>query len=360
MRKIHLANTDVEFELAQASHPPFEQQWSRHSLCLQLQFLPLLYADSQDFVAVTRYPTKDYLIDLEQILQTKLPPLVLISNPQVPENYLCLPWGHSPQVQRWTAQWNIDYPHPSNWTLLKEIHSKAFSYQFTPLPQTTLIGDFAQLQQWIEKTPGPKVLKSCYGLSGQGNRQFNSDVLPHDFLKFCTKEWQAGRPLIAEPWLERVEDFSTQWWIHPSQEIEWLGSTRFQTNAKGVYQGTRAGSEEVLFPSFWSHLQQHKQHANQALQKIAQLGYFGPIGIDAFIYHHNQELLLYPIVEINPRQTFSSVALCLQKRLAPQHTLQLSFFTGEQSISPSLLPASLLNDQGKLIEFHRRLTIQIN
>jgi hypothetical protein len=356
---VHLANTDIEFELAHFSSRSLEKNWHHYPLCLQLQFLPLLYAQPDEWVAVTQFPDRSYLEMLKNHpwFQHTLPQLTLIAQPQVPLSSCCQPWGHSPQVESWAKKNQINYTPPVPWEMIQTIHSKAFSFQFSSLPQAALISNEQELQVWLDQVCGPKVLKTCYGLSGQGHYRLEEEKSTSALLKFCTKEWRAQRPLIAEPWLDRVEDFSTQWIIHPSKEIEWLGSTRFETDEKGKYLGTWAGPESLLFPSLNSYLQAHKQKVYQALQMLAELNYFGPIGIDALIYRENNQLLLHAIVEINPRQTMSSVALHLQQRLAPHSSLRLSF--SSQPLQTSFLPKQLFNEKGKTIEFRRHLTLEI-
>ena len=163
-------------------------------------------------------------------------------------------------------------------------------------------------------------------------------------------------PILAEPWCERLEDFSTQWLIHPDQKIEFIGGTRFETDEKGRYQGTLAGPQEQLFASLESFLEEHCQIVQKALSDIAALGFFGNLGIDAFIYRHPETKLpcLNPLVEINGRETMSLVALRLQQRLWPKEIVRLSFQHRDDNY-PSLLPEQLKDKKGKLIPFRRKL-----
>ena len=356
---VHIANTDVEFELAHLSSRSLEKSWNRYPLCLQLQFLPMLYAQADEWVAVTQLPDASYMELLQDHpwFQHGIPQLTLLSHPSLAANSHCLPWGHSPQIQAWATKNRVFYHHPTPWSMIQSVHSKKFSFQFSDLPQSALIFNEKDLCHWLTHVSGPKVLKTCYGLSGQGHFRLNDDRITQELLVWCMKEWNGQRPLIGEPWLHRIEDFSTQWIIHPSKEIEWLGSTRFETDANGMYLGTWAGPESLLFPTFQSYLQEHKRQAEQALQQLAQLNYFGPVGIDALIYQYNDQLALHAIVEINPRQTMSSVALRLQKRLAPNSVLQLSFSL--QPSRQSFLPTYLVNKKEKKVQFRRSLTIEI-
>lgn len=359
---VHLANTDVEFEYALSTSRSIEQNWSRHPACLQLQFLPLLYAEPQDIVAVTALPSSDYLKNLQHMRGglEKTPRLALLQDIEPFQAKECLSWGPSQQVQAWANARQMVYHLPTDWKTICTVNSKAFSFLYTCLSQAALIHHEQDLIHWLNHTPGPKVLKTCFGLSGNGHRHLIDSTISKELLNFCCKEWQQKRPLIGEPWLDRVEDFSTQWLIHPNQAIEWIGATRFETDHQGNYKGTLVGSEKILFASLQSFLEEHKSIAQKALKEIASKGFFGFIGIDALLYRHphHQSICLYPVVEINARQTMSLVALRLQSRICPQHTLRLTFQKGDFNIF-SLLPNQLINSTGKVIRFGRQLNITI-
>lgn len=355
---VHIANTDVEFELAGATSPSIEKSWNSHPLCLQLQFLPLLYAEPEDLVAVTTFPSDNYMEALHQTGWWKkgLPKLTLLKEIEPFLGKSCISWGPSKQVQAWAEERQMAYFLPKNWQTVCLVNSKTFSFRYTSLPEAALLQNKHGLLEWIKKIPGTKVLKTCFGLSGHGNRCFTD--LSEDILHFCNKEWGQKRPVIGEPWLDRLEDFSTQWFIHSDQKIEWIGATRFETDSRGNYLSTLAGPENILFASHSSFLKQHLQVAEQALQEIAEKGFFGFVGIDAFLYRHRetQTVCLYPLVEINARQTMSLVALRLQKRLCPQHLLRFQF----QSQIPSnihLLPSQLVDNQGKMVSFKKNVAI---
>ncbi len=358
---VHIANTDVEFEYAHASLMPLEQSWSQHPLCLQLQFLPLLYAQPNDLVAVSALPSQDYFVALQQTgwWQNGLPHVVPLHLVTPFQGAYCLSWGPSRQVQAWAQARQMHYDLPSDWSLICLINSKSFSFRYTCLPEAALLYHEKELLSWLSHVKGPKVIKTCFGLSAKGNWRIDGSIPSSEFLAVCHKEWQQKRPLIGEPWLDRLYDFSTQWYIHSDKHIERLGTTRFETNSHGTYQGTLVGPEEMLFTAQNSFLEQHKKFALKALQDIAAMGFFGFIGVDALIYRCQKTSApcLYPLVEINARQTMSLVALRLQQRLCPQQILHLTFLPSSSSFS--LLPQQLSNFKGKIITFRRHLTLTI-
>ena len=232
------------------------------------------------------------------------------------------------------------------WTVIQKINSKAFSHAYTTLKKAALLNDEAGLLNWIRSFEGPKVIKNCFGLSGMGHRFV--DDRAGALLSFCEKEWKAARPVIGEPWLKRVFDFSTQWFLHPDGTVELFGSTVFETAPNGTYLGTLAGEEKRLFHSYRDYLEDHKMICRKVLADLFRLGYWGHVGVDALLYQ-SDGIQLYPVVEINGRQTLSLAALRLQQRHFPDETIRLVFFTKNES---GLLPSQL---EGKV--FNRNLQI---
>lgn len=359
---VHVANTHIEFECAASVSEVLEQSLSRYPLCLQLQFLPLLYADPEDVVAVTCMPDKEYLATLQS--QTEwwpegLAKLALLNDTSSLQGKECLSWGSSLQVQNWAKKCHIKYEIP-DWEIVKLINSKAFSFRYTHLQEAALICDEQMLLEWVQKISGKKVFKTCFGLAGKGNILIEGDMPSPELLTICRKEWRLKRPIIAEPWLDRLCDFSTQWYIHPNQAIELMGATRFESDAQGTYQGTLAGPRHLLFDSLEFFLQEHCQYVQKPLLEIAKLGFYGSLGIDAFLYRHpnSQTTCLNPLVEINGRQTMSLAALRLQQRVCPNHILHLAFESLQPS-SLSLLPRQLTDAKEKLVKFRRGLHAEI-
>jgi hypothetical protein len=59
------------------------------------------------------------------------------------------------------------------------------------------------------------------------------------------------------------------------------------------------------------------------------MGFFGNLGVDAFVYRHQGKLFVRSLVEINLRKTMSWVALCFQKNYFPDQAIRFSFEKGE-------------------------------
>ena len=165
-------------------------------------------------------------------------------------------------------------------------------------------------------------------------------------LAFCRKEWgKSGR------WSESPGSTASSISAHSGKYIRGAyrmdGATRFEADAHGIYQGTLAGPEKLLFGSLEMFLEQHRQYVLKALKEVAAKGFFGSIGFDALLYRDpdNHSTCLYPLVEINGRKTMSLVALLLQKRICPDRVLKLSFNRSGDAFT-SLLPDHCHDDKG--------------
>lgn len=362
MRILHLANTDFEFELAGLTPLSIEEGWNQHSLCLQLQFLPLLYANKEDVIAVTTLPEPaftDHLLSLNLWKQASdLPAFTCLSDPSPLLGFSCQSWGFSKRIQQWAKLRSFPYSMP-DWSVVKTINSKLFSFEQAPsMKESQLVWNKKELDQWLAGGKGKKVIKTCFGLSGKGNRliEEETDLIP--IYSFCEKEWGQGRPIIAEPWLNRVLDFSTQWNLRQKEGVQFIGATKFEVNDKGAYQGTSAGPETLLFQHDSFFLEEHKKIVYPLLEKILSLGFFGPLGVDAFLYLDDQKkIALCPIVEINGRQTMSLATFYFQKRWFPNQIVRL-FFDSPNSFSPFLLPTHIQGLKGE-VAFKKSLVFQV-
>lgn len=88
--------------------------------------------------------------------------------------------------------------------------------------------------------------------------------------------------------------------------------------------------------------------------KIAELGYFGNIGIDAMVYTlPGHAPLLQPIVEINARKTMGWAALAFQQKHYPNDTVRFSFAPSKGGH----LPQAAISKAGKITSFDRNLKI---
>lgn len=318
MSQIHINNVFFEAELSskapRIAKKSLKEWFYSHPMYLQLQFLPLLYADRNDRILVTDLP------------ENSDPRLFTYDNDFNGE-ISC--WGASLALQHFLQKKEIFYSMP-NFSLVEKIQSKAFSWEMgRKLPGSSLLYNQAQVEQFLKFT-GKKVLKSLYGSSGRGH--FFPDR-GKDLFKFLKTQFDLNLPVIGEPWMSRVLDFSTQWNISKTS-IECLGCTQVENSAFGSYLATKVGFD---FKEYTWALNEHVEYVKPVLQNLQEEGFFGNIGVDAFVYEIDGKQYLHPLGEINARKTMSYVALMMQKRMYPKKKMKFSFSKNEKGLLPQKL-----------------------
>jgi hypothetical protein len=174
------------------------------------------------------------------------------------------------------------------------------------------------------------VIKEAVGLAGHNAiRLWEPEVLESQ-RRWIANAVRDGRQVIVEPWLERELDFSVQLEMRTAG-LSLCGYTLLLNDARGQYLGNRAAPNyarrlpaavTALFsdpPDIAVQIQQLYVRIFAALEsELRRSGYYGPIGIDAFVYRRpDGKRCLKPIVEINPRYTMGRLTIELMRRACP-------------------------------------------
>lgn len=315
MHKLHIANTFFEWELENNPRMSLREAFNQHEIYLQLQFLPSLYSDPSDHHFILDSP--------------------------IPSGFVIESWGYSQLIAEWASANELQYPMP-DWDVVKEVNSKRFSFEHSrKLPGAMLLSNTSEAANWLRSFPGPKVFKTCFGVSGKGHLIIDENK--ERTAKFLQREWNKDLPVIAEPWVKRDLDFSTQWFL--SDKITYLGATICQNDARGKYMSNTVGKLSI------PHLEEHKNEVMPLLKIMASKGYFGNVGIDAMVYQSQ----LHPVVEINARKTMGYAALLYQQKHHPNATVRFSY----SRANAGYLPNSLVLKNGRKVNFSRNLVIDI-
>lgn len=166
----------------------------------------------------------------------------------------------------------------------------------------------ARVAPLVEALPGwvgrDWVLKPRWGTSGRGRVRRLSDV------EGSAERLRRRGGAVFEPWLSRVEDLSALLHVAPDGEIRWIGTTRQRLRGAGIYQGNQGiltAEGGVHSGSPWD---DELREAGWALaREAAAAGYFGPLGVDAFVFEGPGGRHLLRPVEMNARFTMGVVAV---------------------------------------------------
>ena len=93
MSLLHIANTNFEAELASSEPLAITTSIQTHPIFMQLQFLPLIYGDSKDGLAVTHAPHPSFNTPQWHLFDEKNFPYDKVES-----------WGASRNIAAWAAR----------------------------------------------------------------------------------------------------------------------------------------------------------------------------------------------------------------------------------------------------------------
>lgn len=336
-------------------HPDCEEEWisphyqrPRHTQQLfeDLSFLPAYSAKTGDTVLVHRKPSIEFLKNL-QMAGFEIPELLELgelTNQNARKFSSFEPWGWTPQMAKWIRKQNLDFAVPPPERPARDLFSKTWSVAL--LKEYLEVSDESFLcprdvcgvvcaseEEALEavrealRTHPRIVVKAAYGASGRHFLRADSWPLT-DAQKNLLKSFFKKQPAaIVEPWLDKVFDYSLQITAHADKPAI-HGQARFLTTPAGQYQGALLGgfttalspeTKRFLNDDGRDPLRMQKHFARLAAfvsKRAGELGYTGPVGIDALVYRDSEgRLRLRPIVEANCRYNMGRIVVDMEKKL---------------------------------------------
>jgi uncharacterized ferritin-like protein (DUF455 family) len=166
------------------------------------------------------------------------------------------------------------------------------------------------------------VVKEGLGHAGQGHLRLWEPAASAAQQRWIQSTVEQGSVLVVEPWLERVADFSIQLESGPGG-LRLVGYTGMCVDARGQFLGNWAETQHGRRPpdlavralGIQRDAAARLHGIFQALleplaSSLAEVGFHGPLGMDAFVYRDPvRGCLLKPVVEINPRYTMGRLTL---------------------------------------------------
>lgn len=329
----------------------------KHSIYLQLHYLSCILAEERTSALLLFPPEEGYFERLAKLGLTA-PNVIYLQDP-LKKQYNVSSWGPSLLLEKWAKEKNCFYKIPS-FDLVKQVNGKDFSFALgDPLPFAKLLETEEEVLSWVRAVKGPKVLKTLYGSSGRGHLILYKEDEEKKALEFFQREKERSCCFVAEPWVERVLDFSSQWEVSLDGVISYLGATVCENSPRGIYRRSLVGPVGMLFREHKEFLQEHLEFAKKALEQMRGLGFFGPVGFDAMLYKDPKtgKNKLQPILEINARRTMGWAALKLYEKLNYEGIAFFSYElkkTGKMSYLPHYA-----SEEKKLISLPGQLVMDL-
>jgi hypothetical protein len=271
---------------------------------------------------------------------------------KVPQDANFMPWGWSPAMKELAAKhgWHGECPELA---AVAKANSREFSANLEQewnvgLPAAGPLRSLAELQTAISastrQTPG-WVVKANFGMSARERILGHGPEIKTSAAQWLQKQLTLGAAYF-EPWVERIEEVAFQFTIPAAGDPILEGITPLLTDHLGTYCGSRLSGESCQFVKA-DELSTIVPTVTRAAHSVQQLGYFGPLGIDAMLYETpDGQRRWRPLQDINARWTMGRVALGWKRivpasqhatwlRLRPSHNASMGEEIGP---IPDLLP----------------------
>ena len=212
------------------------------------------------------------------------------------------------------------------------------------------------VDEWRNRGFERLIAKADYGAAGSRAIRLWERDLADSQLRWMEKVLRQEERLVIEPWHERVLDFSAHYDV-AADGATFKGFVRMINDQRGQFLGASLASNltaglDAAIPKFLHgpegnrYRDLYSRLGDRVFQRCREVGYEGPVGIDAYVYRQaDGALRLKPVVEMNPRFTMGRMALSLRKWIAPGRDMALAL------LSPVQLRALELESFEALAEF---------
>lgn len=185
-----------------------------------------------------------------------------------------------------------------------------------------------EVESYVAGSTGDVLLKAAYSNAGRGHCRLLDGKWTESAKGWLKRVLNEHGGLLAEPWLDRVLDFSAQYEIKPGGEIKFVGMTRVLNDDLGRFKGSLVlpkwaqGLDEDLSEFLFRDAkvnQFYKHTLPEALKELmAGNDYVGALGVDSMVHKADDGSFVFrPVVEVNVRNTMGRVAVELLKKTAP-------------------------------------------
>jgi len=223
-------------------------------------------------------------------------------------------------------------------TVVRAVNNRAFCQRMGErggfgVPGSSFCSTIGEFGAYMQKgsLQFPLVIKPAFGSSGFGLQVAHDEeellrLLPH-VERYC-----AHGGLTVEPWCTREYDLSTGAVIGSDGTVSGTYLHRQWINRYGGFFGICIEHEDPTVALWKDDLE---RMTSSFIDSIKGEGYFGPVGIDSFVYRSQDGVLkLAAGIEINARYTMGYCAHQLKVKMAPQGNFLLRFSGRKKCLLP--------------------------
>ena len=146
-------------------------------------------------------------------------------------------------------------------------------------------------------------LKPCIGTSARGRVAGTARGSDTAYIRGALPRLREAGGALVEPWCARIRDLSAQFFVAPDGELECMGVLHQITMPSGQLLGLRGPHAAGTLV----------EAATKLVAHAVSAGFRGVCGVDAFVFEHQGQEFLRPVVELNPRFTVGTLAIAAEE-----------------------------------------------
>ncbi|WP_459555684.1 hypothetical protein [Lacunimicrobium album] len=310
MPRIFLSNFHFEHELADSRFVPTRKLLeinARNALSW------VKMAQEGDVIALPEVAAAN---DIAANLREVIKGVDVVSGDRLPlgPEWIATPWG-------WTTSM-IELSKKNRWTMnapsidvVKRVNSRRYAFELetstTLQPEPSLLaGSMDDVMSFLNQSAAsPWLIKGEFGMSGRERIRVEGPLLNASQLGWLKREFSAGRAVVIEPMLDRLDEVSVHYDVEPDGVARRVGIVALMSDERGQFAKAIVGTDEDQRVRFaeWETVLSHTDHAARDASRI---GYLGPLGIDAMRYRKLDGAMAFrPLQDINARWTMGRLAL---------------------------------------------------
>jgi len=224
-----------------------------------------------------------------------------------------VPWGASATMLELARNrgWRANLPRPE---VVRQINSRRQRFELeqslgVALPGMRLVESIEELERALVASgnlPRGWILKANFGMAGRESLRGRGNTLTVPMKGWARARLEESGCLIFEPLVAPIAEAGIQLEVPQAGAPSLIGIVPQIVDRGGTYRGSRFGNPAAEIAPW----QKAVPVALAAAAELQQLGYFGPLGIDAMWYRDaDGQAHLRPLQDLNARYTMGRLAL---------------------------------------------------
>lgn len=332
--KLYIFNPEADLALADFSENYMAPALIRR-MAADLAVLPMWWADEGDAVVAASAYNLPFVKEMNRLFGRRVG---LVTPPELAElsGAEYRPWGWNPALRKWLLKQGVEpeaLPSRADLEVCRRLSGREVALEVLASFRGAegccgtgrCLKSVEECRLYWQEQRGRCVFKSPWSGSGKGLLWCYSGF-SEAVAGWCAKVLAVQGALIGMPLYNKVCDFAMEFEASGEGEVRFIGYSRFDTNAKGAYEGNRLQTDAAIerWLSSWVGTDVLERICRQLLQelRVKLAGYRGVMGVDMMICRMDDgSCMVCPCVEVNLRMNMGVVAHTLCRRiLSPEVT----------------------------------------